>query len=410
MGGALPEMAEASQERSTRSALSCRDIFNLIEGSLPKFGFTDSYAESRLVSEATVNLEKTLKDSSGESFLVFARTGSSWGSGASTVGYDVQGDPRWFFEVLGADLSPTLGFWWDLDKRLQLPTPETWNRRIKMLSDQLVSKGFEPIPVHFDFDFHAKEEAFAELDRRSLYSETMIYRKTIPMALEGIPILHDMSFHTGAILFEEKILNFAASRFEYLYKAYLHLNERAQGLPNNFNKKKILSLIHDIRMHVVEGIDSGMGLVNPGISAAHLKTKQSLKFPFKLDERSMAHDVYVHLLGTPSMPVARQFREFLSSKADQKNYLFSKEVNEWIESSIADFENGFVSSFAGYDPYVAIDLNIEELCQSLMRRRQELREAARDLLPLVARPPLQVEIENEKPPSRSLLHRLLFRR
>lgn len=388
----------AKPAQAGRPLLRCAEIFLSIKNTLGLTGFTSQMLDTRKIREQTVFRRALVRDQFNDGFYIFERDGKAWGSNASTNTYNPQGDPRWLLEVFGTHLAPVWGFFWDGSSRLQGPTPATWNRRLALLSQVLVARGENPITVRYDELAHQREAAFAHLDERSLYVEDFLFDGVLPLHPDGLQYLHDVSFHTGAILLDRPITDAARARLEYFYQAYIYIDGVSRSLrsqPNAYAsivaEGKFLRLVaRALRMYVVESIDNGTGIINPVIAGAHVDDAASL--PVTFDE-SFADDIYQHLLGSPNLSPYSDLRDLLRELALKKNIVKFQVPDysvTYFDALLREFEPTFKSSFSNFDRYALPPISLSQFCQMMLRRRALLLEAAATLRPQLPRAPLEL--------------------
>lgn len=416
LGLALASVARASPER-----LTCQVVFERLFRTLKDGNFSDPLHVTRAIKDQTVFHIPSLKDERGDEYYVFEKNGKLWGSSASTNNFDPQGDPRWFIEVIGTDLAHVWGLYWDRGDKLQAPSPKLLEKRMSAVSQQLRMLGHEPIPIKFNFGFSETEKEFKDLKKRSLYIESFINDSALPFEDSGLRYLHDLSYHSGAVLLSSEFLKEARARFEYWYSAYRYLEELSEKIDDINKQRAIQALAGKLRIFIVEAIDNGTGLINPLIVNQHLKKNFHNTDTSDIDEKISEH-LIKHLLGSNRQTQSTQLGVILS-EASRKTVVsdhYSFSLEELLELMLP-FDQNFKSSFPGFHQNALTKWTSEKLCLVLMLRREQIREASLMLsteMDLVG--PFQ-KIDQEhfikyyepmgtQRPKRSILRRLFFGR
>lgn len=174
---------------------------------------------------------------------VVQKTGREWGSRHTTVTYDVQGDPRWFIDAIGCRDAEHFGFRVLSDRRMTVPSLRELQGAITAVNSQLAVQGYEPIPVSF-YDSPAPFNARQYLSR-------FARRMALPVAREGNHLLHDLSFHTGAIFIPASVLRTGAAQMAYL-----------SGFADELDAAGERALARELRLKLVELVDVASSVPN----------------------------------------------------------------------------------------------------------------------------------------------------
>ncbi|MGE4133931.1 MAG: hypothetical protein AB7F86_20005 [Bdellovibrionales bacterium] len=121
------------------------------------------------------------------------REGGTWASLHSTLHYDVQGDPRWFVEAMGCEAAQVFGFDITSEHDMWVPDVKEFNAAISKVNAELTRQGQAPIP----FTFYQGANGKLRLDS---YVRKYAVEGQLPIAPGGNHMIHDLSFHSGAIL------------------------------------------------------------------------------------------------------------------------------------------------------------------------------------------------------------------
>lgn len=386
--------------------LTCATLFKYIESRLPRRGFTTSYIAAAVHSDRTAFLDRSLRDAHGDTYWVLRNPGTEWGSSYSTNGFDPQGDTRWFLEFIGNDVGHVWGFYWDGGSLLQVPSPATWRKRLVSISDALEARGQERIAVGYHANLH-----FDPATRKSgvsKYIGLFVAHGQIPMAERSVPFLHDLSFHTGAVVLEKRFVDIARRRVEYFFAASNYLGQRARSVREAGDLRQAMALEKlqkSLRDRSVVMIDTGTGLINPLLADIQLREVVFENGVERLaDVDRLSANVYGHLLGNFGKAPVQDLRSALINAQKDLEGLDGVMNTENVFLLVRDFDRDFKSSFEDFDSARPLEVTIEEFCAAMNHRRRVLREVSEDLARLGPRSPLELEIASQRPrPRRRLL-------
>ncbi|HVJ64953.1 MAG TPA: hypothetical protein VM901_06840 [Bdellovibrionota bacterium] len=352
---------------------------------------TETYDEllARKTTRQSVFFESGLRDELDRLFWIFQRRHGEWGSQASTTGYDPQGDPRWFLEVMGSDVAHVWGYHWDGADRMQLPSPATWRAILTAVSAQLQSRGLEPIPTGFHANLHTNPRT-KKINFKK-YFDLFIRYGLIPLAGRGLPFLHDMNFHSGVVLLEKRWIDAARHRTEYYYGAHQHLRELAKNTEDPERQHLLEKISLSLREFTVGVVDSGTGMINVATIAAQRNPEAAVH-----DETLKS--AFYFLVGLPGQSVTGELTSFLinlqKKERGQRPHLFS--TAELMEIA-REFSRDFRSEIGDFDVNAKVTASVEDFCHSLSARRQQLREVSEDLARTAPAAPLALEPVHVEP-------------
>lgn len=129
---------------------------------------------------------------------VLERVGEHWASNWAPKESPqvVLGDVRTLPIILGAQAARFFSFFKIDDRHMLVPDPIEFSLAIRHLNKKLMAQGFKPIELVFS---HAPTKVLDDEEASRQFAEEF----TLPMAYSGYVAVHDLSFHTAAILFED---------------------------------------------------------------------------------------------------------------------------------------------------------------------------------------------------------------
>ncbi len=215
---------------------------------------TDIDSDLGSITDPTVRIGAVLPGKHGGQRLEVEKTGATWASGYTTVGYDPQGDPRWLVDALGCDEARYFGFEILSDTKAIVPNRAELMGAIEKINVHLKSKKKQPIEITY---YDADEKNVKVKD----YISNYLSRRGLPLASGGNHFLHDISFHTGAILAPKVALDFMAAKTQYMSEFADHLEMSfAEGTALEQKAAKVIA--HRIRHRAVELIDGATALLS----------------------------------------------------------------------------------------------------------------------------------------------------
>ncbi len=262
-----------SQAWATRA--DCEKALLAVQAVLGEGPKTEIYDdESRRQHSPTIKIESVVAGEHGGQRLVLRRTAARWLSDYRSVRFDPQGDPRWFIETMGPEAAEFFGFKVMGDDRVIVPDGNEFNGAIKKINAQLVKMGKEPIEISFYIT--------AGVDNTNVADYIRAYGNShaLPIAASGNHLMHDLSFHSGAIFFPGHLVRLSGY-FSRFLDGYLQFVQRKyQTDPMKAAAIRHISFL--MRMNHTVTIDTSTGTINPGIVASLRKPgeKESLEILF----------------------------------------------------------------------------------------------------------------------------------
>ncbi len=324
--GSVP--ASATRAECEKALLAVQAIL----GEGPKTEMYDD--EGRRQTEPTVTVIRNFKGKHGGRRLILEKVGASWLSNYATVSYDPQGDPRWFIEVMGTEAAEFFGFKILSDYTVQVPDGKEFNGALKKINRYLKSIGKEQIEIGFYVTADNENTKVGE------YVRDFGFASLLPLALNGNHLIHDLSFHTGAIFLPGHLIRLASYFARFLDGYIGFLSERYADHPAKLAAVKHFAFLLRINQTVL--IDTGTGTVNPGIVA-------SLRKPGSHDALEMLFAPMALLSGS------------------------GKNARDYFEGKILALEPRALKHIAEYDGYsdpkrtvqAAADLSLAEMLSAL---------------------------------------------
>lgn len=261
------------QAGATRA--DCEKALLAVQAVLGEGPKTESYSHgARGQSSPTVRIEASIQGEHGGQRLVLKRTGARWLSDYRSVNFDPQGDPRWFIETMGSEAAEFFGFKILDDDRVIVPDGIEFSGALKKINAQLLKMAKEPIEISFYVTASDTNTNVAKYVRA--YGET----HGLPMAPSGNHLLHDLSFHSGAIFIPGDLVRLSGYFARFLDGYLEFMQQKYQHDPEQAKAAKHIAFL--MRMNHTVTIDSSTGTVNPGIVASLRKPglKESLEILF----------------------------------------------------------------------------------------------------------------------------------
>jgi hypothetical protein len=245
---------------SLASVRDCEASLRAVQEALGDNPKTEAYDESaRFRTTPSVDTIGSAPGRHGGRILTLHKTGTRWLSDHRTVGYDPQGDPRWFIEVMGYEAAEFFGFKLLSDTRVQVPDGREFNGAIREINKHLTDMHEEPIGVSF---YETKSEGNTKVEH---YVRQFGESGGLPMAPGGNHLIHDLSFHAGAIFLSGPLLQLGKYFARFLDGYLNYLAKKYAGDPERTSALRHIALL--LRMNHTVTIDTGTGTLSPGIVA-----------------------------------------------------------------------------------------------------------------------------------------------
>lgn len=370
----------------------CEKALLAVQAALGENPRTEVYNdESRRTSKPTVALEKLIPGMHGGQLLILTKTGTRWLSDYRTVQYDPQGDPRWFIEVMGHEAAAFFGFKILADTRVQVPDGREFEGALKKINAQLSKMGVEPIEVSFYVNQGEGNTKVADYVRA--FGES----GGLPMASGGNHLIHDLSFHTGAIFLPGSLVRLGKYFARYLDGFLEFITRKYADDPARAAAVKHIAFL--MRMNHTITIDTATGTVSAGIVAALRRPDQKDSFvmlytPIDLmsGQGEIARSYFsgkLRALNPSEMLYAREFGGLASESKDGTHQsarthaaLSALGIPRLLEDL---WEFSALKSVKGHEKldweHIPRDENVwESLCKGIGQRRLVIRQAALQLL------------------------------
>lgn len=186
----------------------------------------------------------------GGQLIRLRNTSTKWLSKHSEFFFDVQGDPRFFIGTAGTKTARFFGFEVLEPKHMTIPNVNELNGAVAKLNPQLIKMGYEPIPLNFSHNPLDSTSMSRYLDR---FTEGLL-----PMAPDGHHLVHDMSFHSGAVFLPPRLIQVAQKRVQFIRKFVSFLIGDTQV----FNSEQAAAIKRISNFFLVRSIDDGTAFTN----------------------------------------------------------------------------------------------------------------------------------------------------
>jgi len=313
--------------------------------------------------------------------LVLQKTGAGWASNYRSAQYDPQGDPRWFIEVIGNEAARFFGFEILNDDQITVPDGPEFTGALKKINNQLRAMGKEPIEISFYLT-----KPSGQSTRVSEYIERFGREAGLPLAPAGNHLVHDLSFHTGAIFFPAKLVRLKAFTSRYMQGFVEHLKAKYAMDPLRLGGVKYFAYLW--RMSETVSIDTATGLVNPGIIAR-------LRDPKDEAAMQMLFAPLVLISNDGQSPISHMVRKIKALQPSRDDYIQDYHAFADVEKLTNALEvldtatlvndlteyNSKPEALDGYRQWSSVYIPqnekvYESLCRGIGQRRLLIRQAA----------------------------------
>jgi hypothetical protein len=206
----LPSFARCAEAECAKFLLALHQEFDVE-------GISDIHGEFLHMKEPTIALDKMVSGQHGGQLLVLKKIGDGWGSQASTIGYDPQGDPRWFIDIVGPEAAAYFGYKVLADDQVTVPDLKELQGAMERVNTRLKNDGEEPIAA----SFYLQDKVSV-----SGYVNAFADKIAFPMAPEGNHLFHDLSFHSSAIFMPGYIWKQKAFRIRFYQSFFQFIREK----------------------------------------------------------------------------------------------------------------------------------------------------------------------------------------
>lgn len=313
--------------------------------------FTPATAPS---DHPTVEIFGRTHTAGGEEFFRLRKINETdgWRSSYAPREFDPQGDPRWVFSSLGAELSEVLGFSRIGLSEIRIPTPETLSRRIETFNIYLQDRGIKPIR----FRFHWQPKTLF----RAFLSNWTKPNPEVPFAMTlNHHTVHDISYHASGVMLTDSLVELLR----------IHAFLATQWL--EFHPTDIT---HSFSMDVTTWIDNASTIAN-----------QAEDQPYVADS---VHLAIAHLTTAPpsrkNETPLRIFIARLRYHEVQETFVHGKPADGNFDTAVSAFQARMQAQTGDWNKTLT-ELGVESsstIAQGLNARSAELRAAAKDYLRL----------------------------
>lgn len=232
---------------------NCGDLFRHYLSQLFVSDRVDEFSTSTRMSIRTPTCKSVgeVGGVHGGKLIKLERVEKTWVSQYSTVTYDPQGDPRWFIDTIGDEASEFFGFKMLSDKQMLVPNAQEFMGAIDRVNKALREKGLEEIKIRF---YPTHDELNTKV---ALYTKEFKENAALPFAPSGNHMLHDLSFHTGAIYIPQKFIRNKMAWLEYEDEFFKFVREKYKNSPEQL--KAIKHYQHITRLKNTAEIDTETG-------------------------------------------------------------------------------------------------------------------------------------------------------
>lgn len=186
----------------------CFDLFAKLDEKIGRPVDTPAYADLTSHRASVTELGQEAGEHGGKRIRL-KKTGAQWGSIFTTNNFDRQGDPRWFISLLGEKQAEFFGFKMMGTEEMLIPDYEEFTGALKKVNEALIAKGKQPASITF---YKTPDNHNVKVGS---YVESFIKDHGIPIAPSGNHMIHDISYHTGAIFMPDHLLKEGAARTKY---------------------------------------------------------------------------------------------------------------------------------------------------------------------------------------------------
>jgi hypothetical protein len=368
-------------EAPTLNGTSCAALLVKLQSAFDgKIQTTDYFENPSLHPRMpSVEVRDRRKGRFGGNRLVLHRINAKWVSMYTTVTYDYQGDPRWFIETLGIEAARYFGFEMINDEEMVIPDSAEFQGALDNINRHLRI----PIPVTFYTPPNNENTKVADYVRR------FANEGSIPIAPSGNHLIHDLSFHTGAIFLPPNFVAMKRMTVQLLEKFALDQEAKYASQADKLKAARYYAFL--LRMRETISIDLATGILTPTL----VSTLRQIEHRGDSDHVT---DTPLHELSNGGKPSPAYLREAI---IDLKNR--DLEPREWgqinraklaqmdkvlpLDSYLSDFNSS--SYVRDFDAALWTDvakLGIgwfseiqKKYCPAIMARRSEIRETILNL-------------------------------
>lgn len=369
--------------------ISCADFFQQVNDLSGSPGIADKFDDIKEIEIPSVDVIESVEGyHGGQRLKVRKKDGHRWGSSNTTTGFDPQGDPRWFIEVLGPKAAAFFGFEMIDDSHMMVPDSTEFSNALEKVNAELKRQGFNAVPLTFYATGNNENTKAGE------YVKRFVTDYGIPIAASGNHLFHDLSFHTAAIVLPREILEFKAAVMQFHREFFAHYREVNKDASEDIRKAiNFYELL--INLESTQDVDNMTGLTGP-LFLDYLKRKEIPE-----EDRSEHHDLpeiymvrMVFYAYPADQPPAGYLEEFLQQPrvvdqnrvqrlyAHWKNLspeVVGKAMKEFAKTWRSEQFPGFRADVPAHPTMELFEKFVEELCVKMTARRKLIIEATQRL-------------------------------
>lgn len=374
---------------------SCTLAFAELEGELNKTVEADSFGDDiALDIMPTVKFVGQEQGEHGGGRIVVERVGKTWVSVYNQSGFDVQGDPRWFMELVGEDLSAYLGFRLLDDNRITIPDHAEFTGAMEKLNSRLRRNGEEPIRIRY---YQAVNNDDVSVKK---YVREFVENRSLPVAPSGNHLVHDMAFHSGAIFLPKNYLDALAARVEFMHEFGEFIKRKYSNNPEQAKAARYFAYLFNFAETVK--IDSATAMLGPYLTTA-LRSSVDGTLAGARGEMEVAMGKLLGLATTDILAAGKspadvaedhlylitaQYQHPKDGQSHEKVRKMSRilpyfQLNKDLQQYAATYRSANFPGFSPTKDELSTDeerINyIAEFCREITKRRQAIIRAIKDL-------------------------------
>ena len=372
---------------AVRQVLTCETALAEVQKKIGTFE-SDVWWDTTIPTESTVTQIQSRPGPHGGRILVYQRNGLRWASNFSTVGFDPQGDPRWFISAAGKNTAAFFGFRMVGDRRCEVPDAQEFNGALAALNARLVALNHEPVAITY----------YQTPNNENVKVEDYVKRfrddAGIPLAHSDNHLLHDLSFHTASIFLPSALVRYKRAETKFIEDFGEHLAKKYAADPDRAAAVRTYRFYW--RAYQTYSIDNGTGLLAPALVAhAEIPASDSNRSERRLNllhapidwmtsKGRSPYDVTKGLINDFDGHSERRELVKQSERSQQKMKLAVQHLpTSMVRSDLLDFTRNITPpadfELAWANPYDGI-LAKDRLCEETTQRRAVIDAIARDLL------------------------------
>jgi hypothetical protein len=260
----------------------CQRLLETLGQLAPAPAMADTQLEMIESTKPTVQVEDERPGVHGGKLLFLKRVGIRWSSNVRTVQFDAQGDPRWFIETVGEKVAAFFGFRIIDNQHMTVPDFNEFSGALGKINRELIRRGEDPIAMTF-YQTESNQNVSV-----SDYTDRFANDYGIPIAPSGNHLIHDLSFHTGAIFIPREVVKVKVAQVKYVHDFLSFLKEKYAGASEDHQRVvKLIAFV--LNMQQTRDIDGGTTL-GPSI-LAYLRAQKDGPQKLKDAQKHITSDI-----------------------------------------------------------------------------------------------------------------------